>query len=155
MIYTLWALLNVGLFIWIILLCIKATRFIRERLGLIAAFLFIFLLFSFVSRTGTENDNKEPNSDMVKTWKFSAPDSLVQKQTFFATIEMSKNWISSYDIGVVYAKDDLSDTKIPVSANTWTKGFISGTSWQPSSIVVKPTDDVNKFAYSVEGIIKW
>lgn len=155
MFYLLWCVLNIGLFIWFIFVCIKATRYIREKFGLIAAGIFVFALFSFISRPVSEFDNRMPNSNMAKTWNFQFPDSLDQRSTYLMQAEMNKTWISTYHIGVVYAKDEMYKANFPVRASTWTTGLNSGTSWQPISIVVNPTDDINKFTYSVVGTVKW
>lgn len=65
--YLLWSILNIGLFLFFIIICFKATKLIREKLGLIATIVFVFGLLSFVGNSNNHNDNKEPDSNQIKT----------------------------------------------------------------------------------------
>jgi hypothetical protein len=149
--YLLWGLLNIGLFLFFIAICFKATKLIREKSGLLASIVFVFGLLSFIGHS--DNDNKEPNSNHIKTWKFASADSLNGNESFFLDINLEKTLISKYDLGIEYRKD--KNMNIPMSAYSSTTGFISGTNWKPISIIVIKTDDNKKFEYSVDGIIEW
>jgi hypothetical protein len=111
----------------------------------------VFGLFSFIGHS--DNDNKEPNSNQIKTWKFTPEDSLNGNESFFLYIDLEKTLISKYNLGIKYRKD--KNMNIPMSAYSTTTGFISGTIWKPISIKVSKTDDNKKFEYSVDGIVGW
>jgi hypothetical protein len=155
MIYLLWALLNIGLFIFFIVICFNATKLIKEKFGVLTSIVFVFGLLSFVGRSNNDKDNKEPNSNQIKTWKFNSIDSLDKSSNVYMDIDLEKTLISKYSLGIGYGKDKQLQNNIPTSANTWTTGFESGTSWKPISIIVNRTDDNNKFEYEVDGTIKW
>ena len=155
MIYLLWALLNIGLFIFFIVICFNATKLIKEKFGVLTSIFFVFGLLSFVGRSNNDEDNKEPNSNQIKTWKFNSIDSLDKSSNIYMDVELEKTLISKYSLGIGYGKDKQFQNNIPTSANTWTTGFESGTSWKPISIIVNRTDDNNKFEYEVHGTIKW
>jgi hypothetical protein len=143
MIYLLWSLLNIALFLCFIAICFKVTKIVREKLGLLASGIFVLGLLSFIGNSNNDNENKEPNSNNIKTWKFVSEDNL------------EKTPIAKYDLGIRYGKDRQSQINVPISAYSSTIGFISGTNWRPISIVVNTTNDNNKFYYFVAGILEW
>jgi hypothetical protein len=155
MTYLLWGLLNIGLFISFIVICFKATKLIRENVGLFASIIFVFGLLSFVGHSKIDNDNKEPNSNQIKTWKFISEDSLKSDESYLLDINLEKTLISKYELGIKYGKHKQGQINIPISAYSSTTGFISGTNWKPLSIIINRTDDNNKFEYFVDGVVEW
>lgn len=155
MTYLLWGLLNIGLFLIFIVICFRATKLIREKIGLFASIIFVFGLLSFIGHLNNDDDNKEPNSNQIKTWKFVSEDSLKSNDTYLLDIDLEKTLISKYDLGIKYGKDKEEQINIPISAYSSTTGFISGTNWKPVSIIVNRTNDNNKFEYFVAGVIEW
>ena len=155
MLYLLWGLINIGLFLFFILICFRATKLIREKFGLFASIVFVFGLLSFIGHSNNDNDNKEPNSNRIKTWKFVSEDSLNRNATYFIDINLEKTLVSKYDLSINYGKHNQGQLNIPISAYSSTTGFISGTNWKPISIIVNRTDDNNKFEYFVNGIVEW
>ena len=155
MTYLLWGLLNIGLFLFFIVICFKATKLIREKIGLFASVIFVFGLLSFVGHSNNDNDNKEPNSNQIKTWKFISEDSLKSNDSYLLNIDLEKTLVSNYDLGIKYGKDKEGQINIPISAYSSTTGFISGTNWKPVSIIINRTNDNNKFEYSVDGVVEW
>ena len=152
MIYLLWAFINIGL---IILICFKGSKYLRQKFGPVAAVIFVLGLLSFVGRSNSDKNNKEQNSNQIKTWKFNSKDSLDKASNVFMVIDLEKTLISKYSLGISYGKDKQLQNNIPVSAITWISGFESGTSWKPISINVNCTDNNHKFDYEVDGTIKW
>jgi hypothetical protein len=158
MLYLLWALLNVGLFIFFLVICFNATKLIKEKFGILTSIVFVFGLLSFIGQSNTDKDNKEPNTNQIKTWKFNSADSLDKGPNIFmdyVDIDLEKTLISKYSLGISYNHNKQLQNNIPLSANTSISGFISGTSWKPISIIVNRTDDNLKFKYEVSGTIKW
>jgi hypothetical protein len=155
MTYLLWGLLNIGLFIFFIVICFRATKLIREKVGLFASIIFVFGLLSFVGHSNNDNDNKEPNSNQIKTWKFISEDSLKSNDSYLLDIDLEKTLVSKYGLGIKYGKDKQGQINIPISAYSSTTGFISGTNWKPVSIIVNRTNDNNKFEYFVDGVVEW
>lgn len=155
MLYLLWGLINIGLFLFFIVICFRATKLTREKLGLFASIVFVFGLLSFIGHSNNDNDLKEPNSNQIKTWKFDSEDSLNRNATFFIDIDLEKTLVSKYDLGIKYGKDKQGQLNIPISAYSSTTGLIGGTNWKPISIIVNRTDDNNKFEYFVDGVVEW
>jgi hypothetical protein len=155
MLYLLWGLLNIGLFLFFIVICFRATKLIRQNVGLLASIVFVFGLLSFIGHSNNNNDNKEPNSNQTKTWTFTSDDSLSRYPTSSEFIVLEKTFISKYYLFIQYANDKNGQVTIPVSASSITNGFISGTNWKPTSIVINRIDDNNKFQYFVRGVVEW
>lgn len=155
MIYLLWGLLNIALFLFFIVVCFKATKLIREKIGRFAMLIFVFGLVSFIGHSNDENQNLEPNSNQIKTWKFTPEDSLNRNGKYSLNIHLENTLVSKYQLGIKYGKDRQRETNVPISAYSSTTGFVSGTNWKPISIVVHTTDHNNKFEYHVFGVVEW
>ncbi|MFC3811431.1 hypothetical protein [Lacihabitans lacunae] len=155
MMYLLWALINIGLFLFFIAVSFKATILLREKLGLFASVIFVFGLLSFIGHSSNDNENKESNSTQIKTWEFANGDSLKINGTDFLHIDLEKTLFSKYELRLKYGKDKERNLVIPISAYSSNSGFISGTNWKPFSININATNDKNKFEYMVLGIVEW
>jgi hypothetical protein len=144
MLYLLWGLLNLFLFVYFIAICFKATKLLREKLGMLATIVFVFGLLSF---TTISSNNK---STKLKTWKFVSADSV--NADSYLSARLHNNLISKYELGISYKND--GQTNIPVSATSTTDGVICGTKWKPLFINVQSTAN-NTFQYTVSGIVEW
>ena len=154
MLYLIWGLLNISLFLYFLIICFKATGLIREKVGLLASIIFVVGLLSFIGQSNNKNDNKEPNSNQIKTWKFISEDSINRNSTSSLDIVLEKTLVSKYNFGLKYGKDERQ-LNVPISAYSWTTGFVSGTNWKPIAIVVNRTAENNKFEYFVDGVVEW
>lgn len=155
MLYLLWSLINIGLFIFFIAICFKATKLLREKLGVFAAVVFVFGLLSFIGHTNNDNDNQEPNSNQIRSWKFTSEDSLKSNESYSLHIDIKKTLLAKYNLLIRYGKAIHEDQNIPISASSSTEGFIGGTNWKPLYIQINRTNDNKKFEYFVNGVIQW
>ena len=155
MLYLLWGILNIGLFLFFVAICFKATRLLREKFGLFAAIIFVFGLFSFMSNSHNDKGNEEPNSNQIRTWKFTTEDSINRNAAFLINTDLEKTLVFTLQLSILYGKDKQGQLNIPISANSNTVGFVSGTNWKPSAIRVNQTHDNTKFDYYVNGILEW
>ena len=153
MIYLFWAILNIGLFIFFIVLCFKATSLLRQKFGLFVSIFFVFALLSFMCNTNDNTHNKIENGK-IRTWEFTSRDSL-DKEIFHTKLNLKKHLLSKSQLGILYGKTKQGNKYVPISAHSNTIGFISGTSWIPNSIMVIPTKDSLKFEYSVNATTLW
>jgi hypothetical protein len=154
MLYLLWCLLNIGFFIFFIVVCFRATKLVRENLGLFSSIVFVFGLLSFVGKSNSDRDNREPNSNQIKTWKFTSTDSLDKTGISSTTVKLDQSMVLTYGLHIEYGKDKEQMNK-PISANSSVTGLVCGTNWKPLVIVVNPTDDNTKFEYFVDGTVEW
>ena len=154
MIYLLWGLVNIACFLFFIAICFKATKFVREKLGLLASIFFAVGLLSFIGQTNND-DNTEPNSNQIKTWKFDSEYPVKSYQSESLDIDLEKTLISKYFLMVEYGKSKEGNLNIPISAYSTTDGFVSGTNWKPTQIIINRTVDNKKFEYIVKGVVEW
>lgn len=145
MLYLLWGLLNLFLFVYFIAICFNATKLLKEKLGMLAAIVFVLGLLSF----NTSSNNK---STEFKTWKFVSEDNAGLNANSSLIAELSNNLISKYELEISYKND--GQINIPISASSATNGFTCGTIWKPGFITVQRTIN-NKFQYSVAGKVEW
>jgi hypothetical protein len=153
MLILIWGLLNIALFIYFISICFKATRFIRERMGTLASIIFVLGLLSFSSRSLKNDENKEPNTNQYKKWKFTPQDSLSGVSS--TDVRLEKTMVLNYNLSITYGTDKRSNSCIPISACSFNTGFISGISWKPIIIKVDTTPVINKLRYFVDGTVDW
>ncbi len=154
MLYLIWALLNTAIFIFFLVTCFRATKLVREKLGMLPVIVFVFGLLSFMSNADSENDNKEPGSSQLRTWKFTALDSLDENSTAIINVDLEKTWIVDYQLGIKYGKDKKGISNIPISAYSSANGWVVGTNWRPSSIIVN-TNEQNQLEYEVNSTLEW
>lgn len=156
MIYLIWGILNFVLFIFFITICFKATKLIRRKIGLFAAFIFVVGLLSYIGNSNSNDYNKEPNSNQIKTWKFASENGLNKIGTYSVDVVLEKTLISEYNLGISYSKEKKGENKyFPISAYSSTSGISCGTLWIPKSIIVNQTNNNNKFEYLVNGVVEW
>ncbi len=153
MIYLMWGLINIGLLLYFIFICFRATRLIREKLGLFASLIFVFGLLSFIGSCNNNHHKLNPNN--AGTWQFNSEDNSIDNSTNGVDVDLEKTLISKYSLAIVYGEDKKTKLNFPIKAYSTTNGFISGTKWLPISINVNKTDDNKKFQFLVQGIIEW
>ena len=160
MIYLLWAIVNIGLAGLFLAICFNAAKLVKEKYGVLFTLVLVIGLLSFVGGANNDNDNREPGTNQVRTWKFNTPETLNKQATAYIQVDFEKTAISRYILGISYARNremqeyiqGISYARnremqeyIPLSANTTISGLRSGTSWKPGSVVVNRTNDSNKF----------
>jgi hypothetical protein len=146
-------LLNIALFVYFISICFKATKFIRERMGTLASIIFVVGLLSFASHSNKNDENKEPNTNQYKTWKFKLKDSLTGVRS--TELRLEKTMVLNYNLSITYGTDKKSNSCIPISACSFNTGLIIGTNWKPQMIMVDTTSVINKLRYTVDGTVDW
>lgn len=134
---------------------LKQQNLFGKKIGLFASIVFVFGLLTFIGQSNKESDNKEQNSNQIKSWKYNSENSMNNAESYFLDIDLEKTLVSEFNLGIKYVRINESQENIPISAYSSMTGFISGTSWQPKSIIVKRTNANNKFNYFVTGVLEW
>jgi hypothetical protein len=155
MLYLIWALLNIGLFFYFLVICFKATKLIRERIGLLACVIFVFGLLSFAGGSGSVSVESNQPSNRYKKGEFMAPDSIKQQANRSMSIILEKTFVLNYNLYLQYFQDNESHINIPISASSSCTGLSSGTDWEPVTINVTKTAYADKFEYIVIGEVEW
>ena len=154
MLYVLWGFLNLLTFVGVLFLFVKAITSIRERIGMAAAMIFVFVAFSF-ARASPDRDNKDSESNNVKMWGIGSRDSLEEGSNSIVEIVLENTSISKYCLNIHCAKDKAKQKSVAVSAKTFVTGFQSGTTWKPLSIIINSTNENDRLEYIVHGTVKW
>lgn len=150
----LWAILNIGIFIFFIFVSVKATKLVREKMGVVAAIVLVFGLLSFISRKA-EAPNNEPGTSRLRTWKFVTDTAPYSKDSKSIDIVFDKNILSKSVLSVRYGMDQQSGLYKPLESHTYITGLVAGTSWRPVLVQVSMTAIPNEFTYEVNGVIEW
>lgn len=153
MIHLVWGLFNIAFFVFFLVLCYKAIRLIKDKLGLFAAIILVFVLLTIIGYSN--NKYFRTNSNEVKKWSFVTEDSLQRNSSFSLHIDLEKTAVSKLELVALVGKNQKGQLNIPISAYSLLTGFISGIEWEPESISVIRTVDNSKFKYSVTGFVNW
>ena len=148
MIQLLWGLLNIGLFLFFIVTCVKASRLVRDNIGYVAAIVFVFGLLSFMG-------NKNSNLNQKSSWDFAPKDSLITDMNSSLNIKLEETMLTTLSLDISYGHHKTNQQNIPISAYSTLYGFMSGLNWKPVSISVYKTADNTKFQYYVVGVLEW
>ena len=154
MLHLLWSILNIGIFIFFIAVSVRATKLVREKMGVFAAIVLVFGLLSFISRKA-DAPNLEPGGSSLGTWRFVSDISAYTNDIKKINIVFDNNIISKSVVTVVYNKDPQSGLYKPLEANTHINGLVAGTRWIPLSVQVSPTAVPKEFTYEVIGVVEW
>jgi len=155
MLQLIWGLLNITIFFYFIFVCVKGARLIRQGLGTLAAVVFVIGLFSFAAQSNGDDENKEPNSNMIKQWTFLPKDSLKNVERHSTEVTVEKTMVSTSHLNIQYVVDTKNNRIVSVSASSYMTGFISGTIWKPTVITLDTTAVNNKIRYAITGTVNW
>lgn len=152
--YFIWAILNIVLGLFFLLLCFRAIRLIKEEYGRWATIVFIFGLIAF----GCNSNKNEASVQDAKQWKFVSNDSLFQGNSKgadrFASIMIEEKGVCKHGLGIRYYKDFTTREKTILSAVTTNEGWTAGTKWTPVSVIVNSIAD-DKIEYDVNALEEW
>lgn len=153
MFFLFWALLNVGLFLYFIFICLRATRRVWERVGLFAACLMVFGLLSFIGHSKTVM--KQPTSNPAGRW---VNDQEVYK-SISPVLSVSKNLLKSptfkISLDVQLGRDPESGQLVPLIATPVSNGVIAGFGCKPLLIYLSKTGEENIYSYHVNYNFAW
>lgn len=149
MVYLFWALLNIALLIYFIKTCIKASKTIKESMGLLSLLFILFGLWSFMK---SPDAISHANNTTAKTRMQQQPDSI-PISTISVTLE--KTLLAEHLLYIDYQKNNQSQLYSAVKTYCTTNGFIVGTQWEPVVVKVENTDQANFFRYEVRSKLDW
>lgn len=153
MLHLLWSLLNIGLGIFFISICFRATRLIREHLGLFASIVFVVGLLSFAGNSSIQT-NAGGKNNQLQTWTFNPKDKLTPSTINYKRFTIDETMTLTISLGIQYGRDSTSTKLVPIEANSSLTGFISGFRWKPEAVTVYATTP-GKLSYGVSGPLEW
>jgi len=155
MIYLIWGLINIALIVYFLVICFKATKLVKQKIGLFAAVFFVLGLLSLLGKPTKDSYSSGFNSNKMNSWNFASEDSLNLNPIFSLNVELEENWISKKFLRIRYGKHIQSQINIPINAYTFTTGYTGAIIWKPNSIIVNRTEDNNQFQYLVHIDVNW
>lgn len=151
MLEVIWGILNIGILIYFILICCKATKIIRENIGGIAALVFVLGLLSFMGKPHDENGSSQ-TFDLQKENKVNEPNSL-NRFVNSKEIPIEENLTTKIAVTLLYT-ENKTEKKL-VKAMVHRDGFICGTYWKASHINISKEDRDPNYEYHLSGTIDW
>ena len=150
MLELLWGTFNIAVLIYFIIICFKATKIIRENMGGLAAFIFVFGLLSFISKPSEDTSqnkvfNLENETTKIEHNKFNG-------NTYSREKILEDKLTTDIRIFISFGQN-TSEKKI-LYAKVYRNGFVSGTDWKTTNIYVSKLEKDN-YEYIVIGTIDW
>ncbi len=139
-----WAILNIALLIYFFIVCIKAVRITRRKLGIFAAFVLAFGLLSFMTA--------DKSFYTAESRQFNLQtEPIPAEQGFFYRQVLDKTWTTQVTLQIKYVK---KNGKVDLlNAQTTRSGLVMGIDWEPVTVSVKKHGE--GYTYVVIGNIEW
>jgi hypothetical protein len=145
-----WAILNIAATVALIVLIIRSSRKVREKLGLGVAILFGVVAFSLAGR------NPYDNADTVKNGHWKAMENLHIRNNcqHKQSIVLDQNWLSEYVLDIFYGVDEKTGLNTATEAWVRKNGTFLGSNWEPLSVLIEDLGN-NRVSYSVNAEHSW
>jgi len=152
MLYLIWNLINIAAYIYFIFISVKASKFIREHLGLFATLIFWIGILSFITKP--KNNNSEQNTDILLPKNVTAANKNIL--VFNTTeIKLENDRFSEFTLEIDYSRDKETNGIEPVHAYSKAYMFPNGENWKPKAAYLGITGKADEFSYFVTGTIEW
>lgn len=151
----LWSLFNIAALVYVVVLCFKATKIIRDKFGVSASILVTIIVLSFLSDPGDADSVGRSTGSSSNRFVFVPADSTIPAETSFKMITLETNRVTTYELGIWYGKDIHGTPFVPIRAFSSAGGLVSGIYWRPESIIVNRMSDDGQFSYIVSGTKIW
>ena len=151
MVEVIWGILNIGILIYFILICCKATKIIRGNIGGIAALVFVLGLLSFMGKPHEENGSSQI-FDLEKENKGNEPKGL-NRFVNSKEILIEENLTTKIAVTVLYTENKSEKELVKAMVNR--DGFIFGTYWKANHIDISKANHNPNYEYRLLGTIDW
>jgi hypothetical protein len=155
MIFLLWGIISIGFYIYFLVICFRAAKVVREKLGLGITIVLVIGLLSFMGKRNDSNEINNSTVQMTKSWKFYPQDSIESNSNDYVSIALKSTLLAKYTLGFSYGVHKTTKQLVPIQAHSDIDGVSAGTHWKPQLIFINTAEDAKKFEYHVEGIIEW
>jgi len=155
MTYLIWAFLSVLLLIVFLILCIRAFRVVREKMGTVIAVFLTIGLLSFMSASNAGKEETVDKKVLLSTLPRDAQDSQWAKTTSIVHIPLEDNFISEYNLVLKFSEEGAKPgVYYPVSGWVQLTGMQINTRWQPGLVMMEEIAP-NRYSYEVTGYLSW
>ncbi|GAB3336424.1 hypothetical protein GCM10027299_46460 [Larkinella ripae] len=150
MAYVFWSLLNCAFLLSFVVICFRATRLVREKMGMLAAAVFVLGLFSFGTHSGAKSSHRSPQA---QTWNFSPKGEISPQSTHYSVVALNETGLFHTDLGILFGTQKTTLETVAVEASSTLSGFVSGFQWTATAITLKGPE--SNCQYGVTGILNW
>jgi len=149
MIELIWGILNIIIFIYFIIICFKSVKIIKEKIGVLAALVFVLGILSFASKQNDKN-LADKNIDFLNQ---TNPKKAFNGNSFFQEVKLEDNLSSKIRLSILVG--EKGNELIILNANCSREGFVSGANWNVENIDIDKQKDKNYCNYFVSGFMEW
>ncbi len=146
-----WGLLNGIFLIYFIIICLKSVKLLKEKIGILAALIFVIFLLSLISKSNEKNIT-EKNIEILNQ---TNPTKAFDGNSFYNEITLEEHLTSKIGLSIFVGENKTTKALSILNANSNRTGFIFGTNWNAKNIDIDLQKDQNYCNYSVFGILEW
>lgn len=147
MLFALFFLVNLALMIVFFYVLYRAVILVRKEVGLWAAVILVLGIGLKSPKTSTNEAKKfEFNNDII----------IKDGREGYKSLILANDWLNDIHLNVSYVFDKTNNRYFPKHANSHILGLTtSNYIWTPQLVILNPTNKPNRFAYVVDGSIRW
>ena len=124
-------------------------KIINEKIGMLASFIFVIGLLSFISKRNEKN-LADKNIDILNQ---TNPKKAFNGNSFFQHVNLEDNLTSKIGLSILVGEKEME--LIILNANCYRSGFISGTHWNVENIEIDKSKNKKYCTYLIKGIMEW
>lgn len=141
-----WGIFNIVLTLYFLVICFKSVRYVKEKMGLLAAIIFVLGGLSLVAHPGVNALGALQQTTEI------VPSSTEATQVQTKDIAVDPTWFSHLEL-TVFALQSPSNT-VQYKATCALEGFVSGRSWQTMQVHITPIH-AKTCQYTIAGKMQW
>jgi hypothetical protein len=149
MLEIIWGILNIGIFVYFMIICFKAAKIIQENLGGWATLVFVLGLLSFMGKK--EEDNSFKSFNLQEEQKDTLQNYV--GNSYGKDLLLEDNLATQIRAHISYGEDKTGKKLLKAMASR--DGFVSGTYWKPSLFNVSKLTNKDNYEYQVIGSMEW
>lgn len=149
MLHLLWAILYIGLSVYLLVRLVRFINHINETHGTGMAFIMsLFLLGTCNAGSRSHVTNNNANAGKQN---YLVADSFIVNLDFLNDVTVANNWLHKVKLHIIYGYDKTTNLPVPTNASAHAEGVSIGTNWETASVWVRPDSSGKKFQYTVIG----
>jgi hypothetical protein len=155
MVYLLWTLLNFALLISFIVICFRATKLVKEKLGIAAAVIFAIGLLAFMNKEPKAPDQLISQAEHPNTFTVKHNANSSQPTSDYIVVPIEKYVGSTLTMEVSFTRQSPTDSVTASTVAFSASGLVGGHKWKPETAHIYPTSSKNVFRYEAAVMLEW
>ncbi|RPD48282.1 hypothetical protein [Paracnuella aquatica] len=155
MTYLLWTICNIALLLFFIYVCFRATTVIREKIGGLAALVFVIGLLSFANRNKDLDSTLVPNQQYPNSFVQQTNRDVLPKSEASAQVVIADYVGTDLHMSVGFSRTGTQQAMAATRVYFSFEGMVGGHQWQPREVSFNRNAENGTINYAGNGLLKW